>query len=75
MEKWVSITFIDHNMMFKADAKDGPFQMLLFNMLGSFAQFERDMIVSRTGEDRKRVIKNGKRWGVKGSQNTILNKQ
>ncbi|WP_191566422.1 recombinase family protein [Metabacillus idriensis] len=66
IEKEISITFIDHNMTFKADAKDDPFQMLLFNTLGSFAQFERDMIVSRTGEGRKRAIKNGKKMGRKG---------
>jgi len=66
LEKGISITFLDHNMTFKADAKDDPFQMLLFNTLGSFAQFERDMIVSRTGEGRKRAIKNGKKMGRKG---------
>ncbi|MCI2255534.1 recombinase family protein [Domibacillus sp. PGB-M46] len=66
MEKGISITFIDHNMTFKANSKDDPFQMLLFNTLGSFAQFERDMIVSRTGEGRKRAMKNGKKMGRKG---------
>ncbi|MCM3791614.1 recombinase family protein [Domibacillus indicus] len=66
LEGDISITFLHHNMTFQANAKDDPFQMLLFNTLGSFAQFERDMIVSRTGEGRKRAMKNGKKMGRKG---------
>lgn len=66
LERDISITFLHHNMTFQANAKDDPFQMLLFNTLGSFAQFERDMIVSRTGEGRKRAMKNGKKMGRKG---------
>jgi DNA invertase Pin-like site-specific DNA recombinase len=62
----ISITFLHHNMTFQANAKDDPFQMLLFNTLGSFAQFERDMIVSRTDEGRKKAMKNGKKMGRKG---------
>ena len=66
LSREISITFLHHNMTFQANAKDDPFQMLLFNTLGSFAQFERDMIVSRTGEGRKRAMKNGKKMGRKG---------
>jgi DNA invertase Pin-like site-specific DNA recombinase len=66
LSREISITFLHHNMTFQASAKDDPFQMLLFNTLGSFAQFERDMIVSRTGEGRKRAMKNGKKMGRKG---------
>ncbi|WP_018395832.1 recombinase family protein [Bacillus sp. 37MA] len=66
IDREVSITFLDHNMTFQADSKDDPFQMLLFNTLGSFAQFERDMIVSRTSEGRERAIQNGKKMGRKG---------
>lgn len=66
LSREISITFLHHNMTFQANAKDDPFQILLFNTLGSFAQFERDMIVSRTGEGRKRAMKNGKKMGRKG---------
>ena len=66
LSREISITFLQHNMNFQANAKDDPFQMLLFNTLGSFAQFERDMIVSRTGEGRKKAMKNGKKMGRKG---------
>jgi DNA invertase Pin-like site-specific DNA recombinase len=48
-------------MTFQADVKDDLFQMLLINPFGNFAQFERDMIVPRIGEGRKRAIKNGNR--------------
>lgn len=37
-------------MTFTAEAKQDPFQTLLFNTLATFAQFKRDMIVSRTSE-------------------------
>jgi DNA invertase Pin-like site-specific DNA recombinase len=66
IERGVSITFIDNAMTFKADAESDPMQTLLFNTLGSFAQFERDMIVARTTEGRSRAIQNGKKMGRKG---------
>jgi DNA invertase Pin-like site-specific DNA recombinase len=62
----VSITFIDDSMTFKAGEKKEPLQTLLFNTLASFAQFERDLIISRTSEGRERAIKNGKKMGRKG---------
>ncbi len=36
-------------------------QRLSFNVLGSFAEFERDMIVNRTGEGRQRAKKLGRK--------------
>lgn len=61
----VSITFIDDGMTFNAGMQRDPLQTLLFNTLGSFAQFERDLIVSRTSEGRMRAINNGKKMGRK----------
>lgn len=46
-----SITFLDNNLTFKANSND-PMQTLMLNMLGSFAEFERDLIVSRTQEGK-----------------------
>ncbi|WP_267666591.1 recombinase family protein [Listeria innocua] len=37
-------------MAFSANTKSDPMQKLLFNVLGAFAEFERDMIVNRTTE-------------------------
>lgn len=65
-EKGVSVTFLDNNMTFGADTDNDAMQRLLFNVLGSFAEFERDMIVNRTGEGRYRAKKSGKKLGRKG---------
>lgn len=37
----------------------------MFNILGSFAQFERDLIVECTSEGRERVKAQGKHTGRK----------
>lgn len=47
-------------MSFKADEKASPMQMLMLNMLGSFAEFERDLIVSRTQEGKAYAKANNK---------------
>lgn len=65
-EKGVSVTFLDNNMTFEADTENNAMQRLLFNVLGSFAEFERDMIVNRTGEGRQRAKAAGKKLGRKG---------
>lgn len=65
-EKGVSVTFLDNNMTFEADTENNAMQRLLFNVLGSFAEFERDMIVNRTGECRQRAKAAGKKLGRTG---------
>ncbi|MCV6046264.1 recombinase family protein, partial [Enterococcus faecalis] len=45
--KGVTISFLDDHLTFEPDKKDSM-QTLMMNMLGSFAQFERDLIVTRT---------------------------
>ncbi|ENH95671.1 resolvase [Gracilibacillus halophilus YIM-C55.5] len=52
-EKGVSVRFLSENMEFKAGEGQNSMQTLLFNVLGSFAQFERDLIVERTTEAEK----------------------
>lgn len=42
-----------------------PYGQLLLNVLGSLAQFERSLILSRTSEGRKRARANGVRFGRK----------
>jgi DNA invertase Pin-like site-specific DNA recombinase len=61
--KGVSVRFIAEDMTFKAGEKANGFNTLLFNILGSFAQFERDLIVERTTEGRERAKANGKHMG------------
>lgn len=61
-DKGASITFIDDNMTFSNDMSSAT-QQLMFNILGSFAQFERDLIYSRTMEGRQRAKAAGKSLG------------
>lgn len=63
VNKGVNIRFISENMEFKANESTNSLQSLLFNVLGSFAQFERDLIVERTSEGRKRAKQQGKHLG------------
>ena len=65
-DKGVSVQFIRDNITFEADKGASSISTLLFNVLGSFAQFERDIIVERTTEGRKRAKAAGKHMGRKG---------
>lgn len=62
-DKGVSVYFIAENMTFRTGHSVNSLQTLLFNVLGSFAQFERDLIVERTTEGRERAKQKGKHMG------------
>ena len=62
-QKGVSVHFISEGMTFKPDDKASSMQTMMFNILGSFAQFERELIVERTTEGRERAKKQGKHMG------------
>lgn len=62
-EKGVSVVFLKESLEFKAGNNTSSINTLLFNILGSFAQFERDLIVERTTEGRKRAKEAGKHMG------------
>lgn len=62
-DKGVSVHFISEGISFRAGDKDSSMQTMLFNVLGTFAQFERDLIVERTTEGRERAKKKGKHMG------------
>lgn len=64
--KGVSVKFLKEQMTFEA-GNNNSLNTLLFNILGSFAQFERDLIVERTSEGRERAKANGKKFGRKPS--------
>lgn len=64
--KGVSVKFLKEQMTFEA-GNNNSLNTLLFNILGSFAQFERDLIVERTREGRERAKANGKKFGRKPS--------
>lgn len=60
----VTISFLDNALTFEPNKNDSM-QTLMMNMLGSFAQFERDLIVTRTQEGKQwyRANKKGYREG------------
>lgn len=65
-DKGANIHFMKENIEFSANHQSNPLQLLLFNLLGSFAQFERDIIVERTSEGRERAKSQGKHMGRPG---------
>ncbi|PSL41153.1 TetR family transcriptional regulator [Planomicrobium soli] len=74
-DRGISIRFLKENMTFEANGKPNSLGTLLFNILGSFAQFERDLIVERTTEGRARAKDQGKHMGRKaGFSNKSMQK-
>lgn len=62
-DKDVSLVFLKESLEFKAGKNASSMNTLMFNILGSFAQFERDLIVERTTEGRERAKASGKHMG------------
>jgi DNA invertase Pin-like site-specific DNA recombinase len=72
-QKGVKVKFIKEAMEFDgSNENNNSLQLLLFNILGSFAQFERDLIVERTTEGRERAKKQGKHMGRPGQDEKTL---
>ncbi len=65
-DKGVNVQFLRDNLTFNAGERAKGINGLIFNILGSFAQFERDIIVERTSEGRERAKSAGKHMGRKG---------
>lgn len=51
-------------------SNDSPFAKAQVSLIGTFAQLERDLIVSRTGEGRERAKNNGVQFGRKPKLNS-----
>ena len=72
-QKGVKVKFIKEAMEFDgSNENNNSLQLLLFNILDSFAQFERDLIVERTTEGRERAKKQGKHMGRPGQDEKTL---
>jgi DNA invertase Pin-like site-specific DNA recombinase len=56
--KGITVTFIKENLTFTSDKKN-PMQELLFNIMGAFAQFERELIRERQREGIQIAKANG----------------
>jgi DNA invertase Pin-like site-specific DNA recombinase len=61
-QKGVKVKFVKEAMEFDGSNENNGLQLLLFNILGSFAQFERVLIVERTTEGRERAKNKGNIW-------------
>lgn len=68
----VSVLFLKDNMEFNANENTNSMQTLLFNVLGSFAQFEADLIRERTTEGRERAKAQGKHMGRPGQSDKAV---
>ena len=66
--KGACIRFLKEGLHFRPDEKTDPLQKLMFQMLGSFAEFERTLIASRREEGIAKAKAEGK---YKGRQNSI----
>lgn len=60
--KGVSVKFIKENLSFQA-GEDNPMQVLMFQMLGAFAQFERSLIRERQREGIALAKQEGRQLG------------
>ena len=67
----MTITFLDNALTFEPNKSDSM-QTLMMNMLGSFAQFERDLIVTRTQEGKQWHRANNKNYR-EGRPKRVLN--
>ena len=67
----ITITFLDNSLTFEPNKNDSM-QTLMMNMLGSFAQFERDLIVTRTQEGKQWHRANQKNY-KEGRPKRVLN--
>ncbi|MFD4820231.1 recombinase family protein [Peribacillus butanolivorans] len=70
-EKGVNVRFVKEDMKFDGSNEGNSLQTLLFNILGSFAQFERDLIVERTTEGRERAKGKGNIWEDQGKMKRL----
>ena len=61
--KGVQVRFLQDNLIFEAHEKPSPLSLLMFNILGAFAQFERDLIIERTGAGIEKARLNGIKLG------------
>ena len=66
-DKGVELRFVKENLIFQPAQEKNPMNELMLNMLGSFAQFERDMIRERQREGIEIAKSKGKYKGRKKS--------
>lgn len=58
-DRGISVSFAKENLTFKGKGDDGPISMLLLNVLGAVAEFERSLIRERQAEGIRLAKKKG----------------
>lgn len=61
LQKGVAVRFVKENLLFTS--KDDAMATLMLQMMGAFAEFERNMIRSRQKEGIELALRDGKRMG------------
>lgn len=62
-DKGVTVKFYKENLTFNADGLN-PINKLMFQLLGAFAEFERNIIRERQAEGIAKALKNGTKFGA-----------
>ena len=73
LQKGVCVRFVKENLLF--NSKKDAMATLMLQMMGSFAEFERNMIRSRQKEGIELAIKSGKKLGRPSTLNEKHKKQ
>lgn len=69
--KGVAVHFVKENLIFSPNEETNSFNKLLFQLLGSFAEFERNMIKERQREGIAKAVTNGVYTGRKPTQDKV----
>lgn len=69
--KGVAVHFVKENLIFSTNEETNSFNKLLFQLLGSFAEFERNMIKERQREGIAKAVANGVYTGRKPTQDKV----
>jgi DNA invertase Pin-like site-specific DNA recombinase len=72
--KGVTVTFHKENLIFQNHGTQDPFAKLLFQVLGSFAEFERNIIRERQREGIERAKAKGKYSHGKGGRKQTIDR-
>lgn len=65
LSKGVGVVFVKNNLSFFSKKNDNPMNKLMLQMLGAFAEFEREIIKERQREGLEKAKKNGVKLGRK----------
>jgi DNA invertase Pin-like site-specific DNA recombinase len=63
MERGVTVKFVKEGLEFSADRSQQPMQKMVFQIMGAFAEFERNLIRERQQEGIEKALKKGKPFG------------